>query len=115
MTKRTKKVGISGKYGVRYGVRVRKRMADVESARVQKYQCPKCLTQNVKRTDTGIWKCRKCNLVFAGGAYVPQITVGITREEFVEENVEYVEDKTVQSGEPEKRRNEGAHEHPRPE
>ena len=85
MTRKTKKVGISGKYGPRYGVRTRKRMADVESAKVKKYQCPKCLTQSVKREGTGIWKCRKCDLVFAGGAYVPQITIGITREEIAVE------------------------------
>lgn len=81
MTRRTKKVGIAGKYGPRYGVRARKRIADVESAKSLKYPCPRCLTVSVKRTDTGIWQCRKCDLVFAGGAYVPQTTTGITREE----------------------------------
>lgn len=80
MTKRTKKVGIAGKYAARYGVRVRKRMADVETARTQKYACPRCLMVSVKRTSSGIWQCRKCSLTFAGGAYVPTITEGITRE-----------------------------------
>ena len=94
MTRKTKKVGIAGKYGVRYGVRARKRMQVVESARTQKYQCPKCLAPSVKRSDSGIWKCRKCELVFAGGAYVPQITAGITKEEAVREDADKAEAST---------------------
>ena len=80
MTKKTKKVGIAGKYSVRYGVRVRKRLGDVETARAAKYPCPRCLAKRVKRKASGIWECRKCDLVFAGGAYVPELVKGITRE-----------------------------------
>lgn len=80
MTKRTYKVGISGKYGVRYGVTIRKRLSDVETARSKTYICPRCLAQKVKRKASGIWECRKCELVFAGGAYVPELVKEITRE-----------------------------------
>ena len=88
MARRTKKVGIAGKYRAQYGVRVRKRMAVVEAAKSANYSCPRCLMQSVTRTDTGIWKCRRCDLVFAGGAYVPVTTAGITREKAVREDGE---------------------------
>lgn len=93
MTRRTVKAGISGKYGVRYGVRVRKRMKDVEMQRAKNYQCPRCLSVSVKRTAAGIWECRHCSLVFTGGAYQPVVSKGIRREEMGEEKGEVVERK----------------------
>ena len=66
---RTKKVGIAGKYGARYGLRVRKRNIDVGKHRVNK--CPKCLKPGLKRLSSGIWKCSKCGLKFAGKAHKP--------------------------------------------
>jgi large subunit ribosomal protein L37Ae len=73
MTHGTKKVGIAGKYGARYGVKIRKRLAEVETGRVQKRQCPRCKHVSVKRTDTGIWVCRRCDYKYAAGAYAPKI------------------------------------------
>ena len=86
MTRRTVKVGIAGKYGRRYGVRVRKRMRDVETQRAGTYPCPRCLSLAVRRTSAGIWECRHCDLVFTGGAYQPVVSKGIMREEPVEED-----------------------------
>ncbi len=80
MTKRTEKVGISGKYGSRYGVKLRKRMKEIEEQKVKKHTCPNCRHPSVKRVSTGIWKCRKCALVFAGGAYKPLVTKTYKRE-----------------------------------
>jgi large subunit ribosomal protein L37Ae len=73
MTHGTKKVGIAGKYGARYGVKIRKRLAEVESGRVQKRQCPRCKHVSVKRTDTGVWVCRRCDYKYAAAAYTPKI------------------------------------------
>ena len=73
MTHGTKKVGIAGKYGPRYGVKIRKRLMETETERVQKRECPKCAHVAVKRTDTGIWLCRHCGYKYAAGAYVPKI------------------------------------------
>lgn len=74
MGRRTKKVGSAGRFGARYGVSLRNRFAAVEKRRKASYDCPKCAHQAVKRKAAGIWRCRHCDLVFAGGAYVPRTT-----------------------------------------
>ncbi len=70
---RTKKVGIAGRFGARYGVTLRRRWQDVMEERVKKHQCPNCQHYAVKRISTGIWQCTKCGLTFAGGAYSPNL------------------------------------------
>ncbi len=74
MGRRTKKVGASGRFGSRYGVSLRNRFAAVEKRRKSFYECPQCAHKSVKRQAAGIWRCRHCDLVFAGGAYIPQTT-----------------------------------------
>ncbi|MFQ6128761.1 MAG: 50S ribosomal protein L37ae [Thermoplasmata archaeon] len=71
MTRKTKKTGISGRFGPRYGVTIRKRIRDVEQEKVKKHLCPSCNHRAVKRVSTGVWRCRKCGITFAGGAYRP--------------------------------------------
>ena len=71
MARKTKKTGISGRFGARYGVTIRKRIRDVEREKVKKHLCPSCNHKAVKRVDTGIWRCRRCGTTFAGGAYRP--------------------------------------------
>jgi large subunit ribosomal protein L37Ae len=73
---RKKKVGTSGRFGARYGATLRKRLALIEAAEKKSYVCPNCGSVKVKRTSVGIWKCRKCNFTFAGGAYIPQTKIG---------------------------------------
>ncbi len=73
MAKGTKKVGIAGKYGARYGVKVRKQITQVEQEKVKRHVCPRCKHKSVKRVSTGIWKCNRCNLKFASGAYAPYV------------------------------------------
>lgn len=84
----TKKVKSAGRLGPRYGTRIRKRVAKIESVQRQKHVCPVCKFQSVSRGSAGIWACRKCNLKFAGGAYTPS-TVLLKKEigEEEEENV----------------------------
>ncbi|MEW5936574.1 MAG: 50S ribosomal protein L37ae [Candidatus Thermoplasmatota archaeon] len=70
---RTKKVGIAGKYGARYGVRVRRRLGEIETERARLRQCPRCEHTSVKRVASAIWQCRKCGHRYAAGAYVPKV------------------------------------------
>lgn len=70
---RTKKVGIAGKYGPRYGVRVRRRLGEIETEKVRVRQCPRCEQRSVKRLASAIWQCRRCGHKYAAGAYAPKV------------------------------------------
>ncbi|KAI9511389.1 hypothetical protein F5148DRAFT_1146839 [Russula earlei] len=61
-TKRTRKVGVTGKYGTRYGASLRKQVKK----------------DSVKRQAVGIWKCRGCKKVIAGGAWTVSTTAAAT-------------------------------------
>ncbi|KAF7109653.1 hypothetical protein CFC21_109870 [Triticum aestivum] len=69
MTKRTKKAGIVGKYGTRYGASLRKQIKKMEVSQHSKYFCEFCGKFAVKRKAVGIWGCKDCGKVKAGGAY----------------------------------------------
>ncbi|MBD3194645.1 MAG: 50S ribosomal protein L37ae [Candidatus Lokiarchaeota archaeon] len=68
---KTKKVGITGKYGTRYGSVNRKRTKIIlDRMKSKNNKCPKCETKgSIHRISTGIWYCRKCDAKFTGGAY----------------------------------------------
>ena len=68
-SKRTKKVGIVGKYGTRYGSSLRKQVKKMEISQHAKYTCMFCGKLSVKRSAVGIWNCRTCGKIYAGGAY----------------------------------------------
>lgn len=69
---KTKKVGITGRFGSRYGRKTKMRLKEVETLyRGKKYECPNCRAVRVKRVSTAVWQCLKCGLKFAGGAYMP--------------------------------------------
>lgn len=70
MTK-TKKVGSTGKFGVRYGKGVKKRYLKIDRVQKSKHVCPHCLKPGLKRPSPGIWFCERCGLKFAGRAYEP--------------------------------------------
>ncbi|MBN1280899.1 MAG: 50S ribosomal protein L37Ae [Candidatus Thermoplasmatota archaeon] len=80
MSKRTKKVGSSGRYAARYGVKSRTMIREVESQQKQRHVCPQCGQNAVKRRSTSIWECRKCGNVFAGGAYIPVTPSGVAAD-----------------------------------
>ena len=80
MSRRTKKVKSVGRFSSRYGVRTRRRVQEVEAEQRRTHQCPRCMAYSVKRRGTGVWACRRCGLVFAGGAYRPVVTTGIRGE-----------------------------------
>ena len=68
--KRTKKVGICGKYATRYGASLRKVVKKIEITQHSKYICTFCGKNSVKRHSAGIWKCKRCRKTMTGGAYV---------------------------------------------
>lgn len=80
MTKRTKKVGITGKFGPRYGIKAKRKFRETDEKQRKRHVCPACGHEKVKRESTGIWVCRKCNTTFAGGAYLPTTPSGIEAE-----------------------------------
>lgn len=69
MTKKTMKVGPTGRFGPRYGVSVRRRIREVEVDLKRWHTCPKCKSKSVKRLATGIWVCRHCGAKMASSAY----------------------------------------------
>jgi len=82
----TKKVGSSGRYGVRYGRKGKMVIKNIETKQRKKPECPHCERKALKRVASGIWKCNKCGAKFAGAAYFPKssvkVTIGETEEEF---------------------------------
>ena len=78
MTKRTKKVGIAGKYGTRYGSTIRKQIKEVEISQHQKYNCIFCGKNSVKRNSIGLWKCNFCRRSIAGGAWSLHTQAAVT-------------------------------------
>ena len=65
---RTKKVGITGKFGARYGLSIRRKILKVEAKKTK--VCPYCGRKQIKRLASGIWNCGKCKSKFTGGAYL---------------------------------------------
>ncbi|KAH9325602.1 hypothetical protein KI387_005780, partial [Taxus chinensis] len=78
MAKRTKKVGIVGKYGTRYGASLRKQIKKMEVSQHSKYFCEFCGKFAVKRKAVGIWGCKDCGKVKAGGAYTLNTPSAVT-------------------------------------
>jgi large subunit ribosomal protein L37Ae len=68
----TKKVGTTGRYGVRYGTKTKKIIAKIEAKMNKEKTCPYCERKALIREAAGIWHCKKCNAKFAGAAYFPK-------------------------------------------
>ena len=68
----TKKVGTAGRFGVRYGLRLRQKLIEIEQRQKIKHECPFCHKLQLKRASKGIWSCHKCDKTFAGKAYWPK-------------------------------------------
>jgi large subunit ribosomal protein L37Ae len=81
MSKRTKKVGNTGWMGPRYGIRIRRRVLEIDRARELAAACPKCSTVTVRRIASGVFQCRRCGNKFASGAYLFTPPPPITRSE----------------------------------
>merc|ERR1711976_221660 len=78
MAKRTRKVGINGKYGTRYGASLRKSIKKIEISQHSKFTCHFCGKCNMKRKVVGIWECKSCQKTVAGGAYTYSTAAAVT-------------------------------------
>ena len=83
MSKRTKKVKSVGRFQARYGVQARSRVRNIEAIQRKKHICPNCGHIAVKRISTGIWKCNKCDVKFAGGSYYPKTEIGLQVDKII--------------------------------
>ncbi|VDO66210.1 unnamed protein product [Heligmosomoides polygyrus] len=70
MAKRTKKVGIVGKYDTRYGASLRKMVKKMKVIQHSWYTCVFCGKEAMSRKAVGIWSCSTCHKTVARGAYV---------------------------------------------
>jgi len=69
MPSKSKKTKSAGRFGARYGKRVRVKIVNVEQKQRKKQKCPYCKKPGVKRLSKGIWHCKKCNKKFASDTY----------------------------------------------
>jgi large subunit ribosomal protein L37Ae len=65
----TKKVKQAGKFGARYGSKVKEKWLAIASKQAKKQQCPFCKKLHVKRQAKGIWYCNGCGKKFASHTY----------------------------------------------
>lgn len=83
MSKRTKKVGSTGWMGPRYGIRIRRRVLEIDRERKRDAPCPRCSTVTLHRVASGVFECRRCGTRFASSAYTFTPPPPITRTERV--------------------------------
>jgi large subunit ribosomal protein L37Ae len=81
MSQRTKKVGPTGWMGPRYGIRIRRRVVDIDRARSHPAACPRCATVTLRRVASGIFECSRCGTRYASNAYLFGAPPPITRAE----------------------------------
>ncbi len=81
---KTKLVKSAGRFGVRYGQRIKRKIAEVESKQRKKQVCPFC-KKRAKRLSKGIWECRNCGKKFAGHAYYLEEGAMIVKQDYSKE------------------------------
>jgi len=59
----------SGRFGSRYGKRIREAVLEADKKAKASYLCPFCSRTSVRRVAAGIWQCGKCGKKIASGAY----------------------------------------------
>lgn len=84
MSRRTKKVGSTGWMGPRYGIRIRRRVLEIDRERRKPAPCPRCSTTTVRRVASGVYRCRRCGTRFSSGAYVFSPAPPLSRSERTE-------------------------------
>ncbi|POW12045.1 hypothetical protein PSTT_04797 [Puccinia striiformis] len=63
---------------LRYGASLRKQIKKMEVTQHARYTCTFCGKDTVKRSAVGIWDCRSCRKVIAGGAWTVSTTAAAT-------------------------------------
>ncbi|CAD8109420.1 unnamed protein product [Paramecium primaurelia] len=81
MTKKTKKVGITGKYGTRYGASLRKIIKKFEISQHQRYFNTFTGAHSLRRQAIGIWRCTQTGLQIAGGAWEVNTPAGLSAKQ----------------------------------
>ena len=71
------------RFGARYGLSVKKKLAKIEILKKEDKECPYCSHKSVKRLAVGIWFCKKCGKKFTGKAYT--VVKELPKEEEPEE------------------------------
>lgn len=69
MPTKSKKTKSTGRFGPRYGKKIKDRIVKIEQKQKTKQKCPFCGKPGVKRLSKGIWQCKKCNKKFASNVY----------------------------------------------
>jgi len=71
MATKLKKAKSAGRFGARYGKKVRANIASIEEKQRKKQRCPFCGKLGTKRILKGVWQCtrKKCNKKFAAEVY----------------------------------------------
>ncbi|GAB2216833.1 hypothetical protein Droror1_Dr00024613 [Drosera rotundifolia] len=63
--------------GIRYGASFRKQIKKMKVSQHNKYFCEFCGKYSVKRKAVGIWGCKDCGKVKAGGAYTLNVILDL--------------------------------------
>ena len=70
------------RFGARYGARLKKKFAEIESQQKMTYPCPYCTYVKVKRVSMGVWQCKKCEAKFSSKAYsVGKVEIKVEKEQ----------------------------------
>ena len=69
MTTKSKKTKSAGRFGPRYGKKVKDKLVKVETKQRVKQNCLFCNKKGVKRKAKGIWECGKCGKTYASNTY----------------------------------------------
>ncbi len=84
---KTKKLGVSAKFGARYGKKVRDTYSSVMKKQKNMYVCPRCGKRKVKRVGYAIFECQACGYRFTGGAYTPNTELGKVANRIIGSNI----------------------------
>ncbi len=69
MATKSKKSRAAGRFGARYGKKIKVKLVKVEDKQRKKQKCPFCEKIGIKRLSKGIWECPRCNKKFASDIY----------------------------------------------
>ncbi len=58
-----------GRFGSRYGKKIRDKIILIARKERKRYYCPRCSRTRVRRIAAGIWECEWCGTKYASRAY----------------------------------------------
>jgi len=97
---KTKLVKSAGRYGARYGQRIKRKIANIERNQRKKQICPFC-GRTVKRLSKGIWQCKRCKKKFAAHAYyIEKGSITVKKEDKIKKQEEEKKAKPLKKEKP---------------